>query len=255
MFEATVKYATELSFPKGQVFESRSQQDYELFFCASGAGNAVIDGVSFHFEEAHVAIFPPNTTHSEVLTENGKLISVCFSFSDVPNKLSSGVFNTKENPRIEAIFRALIEELNGQEDYYETRLNLLASDLLIALFRHLAITPMKRQVAKSTLGYVLNYIETNFATDINWAKLAQNMGYSYEHFRHIFKEVLGVPPKQYVLKLKIEKTKELLADDKRTLKQIAKECNFSSVSHFITTFKAWTGSTPNDFRRELKEQH
>ena len=43
---------------------------------------------------------------------------------------------------------------------------------------------------------------------------------------------------------------ELMADESRTLAEIASELGYSKVSNFSRAFQRWTGKSPTEFRRE-----
>jgi AraC family transcriptional regulator len=67
--------------------------------------------------------------------------------------------------------------------------------------------------------------------------LAAEAGYSQSHFLRMFRAATGTTPHQYLLALKLEKVKELLATRKIPLIDIAAACGFSSHSHLSTTFR------------------
>ena len=70
------------------------------------------------------------------------------------------------------------------------------------------------------------------------------------YFRKLFRSSMGISPKQYVLSLRLQRAKQLLAEGKEKVCAVASECGFESVAHFSRTFRAQVGMTPADYRRK-----
>jgi len=48
------------------------------------------------------------------------------------------------------------------------------------------------------MGYIKKFIRENYNQNISLQTLAELSGYSYHHFRHKFKENLGLSPMSYI---------------------------------------------------------
>jgi AraC family transcriptional regulator len=81
--------------------------------------------------------------------------------------------------------------------------------------------------------------------------LAQESGYSRVHFIRMFKAATGRSPHNYLLNMRIERVRELLANPALSLTDIALECGFSSHSHMTRAFRQLLGVTPSEYRRAL----
>jgi hypothetical protein len=64
----------------------------------------------------------------------------------------------------------------------------------------------------------------------------------------LFKESVGISPKQYVLTLRIQKAKQMLSEGRERVQSIADRCGFESGAHFSRTFKKHVGMTPAQYR-------
>ena len=80
-------------------------------------------------------------------------------------------------------------------------------------------------------------------------ELAGSLGISYDYFRHIFKQQMGMAPYQYHLQLRINRAKELLHGTNMTTKDIAFALQFEAPYHFSRLFKQKTGMTPTEWRQ------
>lgn len=78
--------------------------------------------------------------------------------------------------------------------------------------------------------------------------LSQHLHHDYSYLSNLFSEVEGITIEQYIISQKIEKVKELLLYQERSLSEIALQLGYSSSAHLSTQFKKLTGLTPSQFR-------
>jgi AraC family transcriptional regulator len=87
--------------------------------------------------------------------------------------------------------------------------------------------------------------------ELSLESLAQESGYSRVHFVRMFKAATGRSPHNYLLNMRVERVRELLANPALSLIDIALECGFSSHSHMTRAFRQFLGVTPSEYRRAL----
>ncbi len=107
------------------------------------------------------------------------------------------------------------------------------------------------QIKTITIDYVYNStsnIRVNFSTH-----LSSKMRKDYNYLSTLFSSVENVTIEHYMINLKVERVKELLVYDEKTLSEIAYEMGYSSVAHLSGQFKKNTGFTPSYFKK-LGEQ-
>lgn len=83
---------------------------------------------------------------------------------------------------------------------------------------------------------------------INLAKLAGNYYLSYVQFFRRFKAATGATPQEYIAGLRLNKAKSLLSDTDLPIKQIAKNCGFSSEYYFSNFFHKYCHMPPTQYR-------
>jgi AraC family transcriptional regulator len=110
------------------------------------------------------------------------------------------------------------------------------------------------QIIEQIKTFTINYIYGNESQTENFSSLlAQQMQREYNYLSSLFSSVEGSTIEKYMINLKIERVKELLVYDEKTLSEIAFELRYSSVSHLSGQFKKVTGFTPTYFKK-LGEQ-
>lgn len=95
---------------------------------------------------------------------------------------------------------------------------------------------------------IRNYILENVDRELSLEDLADQARMSPFHFSRQFKRYAGVSPHTYLVNARINTARFYLVSSDLTVKEIAFNCGFSSVSSFCTSFKKNVGSTPMDYR-------
>jgi AraC-like DNA-binding protein len=78
---------------------------------------------------------------------------------------------------------------------------------------------------------------------------AAQAGVSAFHFLRAFSAVLGVTPHQYLLRSRLRHAARLLADEARSVTDIAYDVGFADLSNFVRTFHRAAGVSPLKFRQ------
>ncbi len=79
-------------------------------------------------------------------------------------------------------------------------------------------------------------------------RLAEEAGVSPFHFVRLFREAMGVTPRRYLTKTRMEAAASLLADTDLSILDIALECGYQSQSHFSTAFQQHFSCPPSRYR-------
>jgi len=87
---------------------------------------------------------------------------------------------------------------------------------------------------------------------IDLARVASEAGLSSFHFLRVFNDVLGVTPHQYLVRSRLREAARLLADDKRSITDVALDVGFGDVSNFVRTFRRAAGVSPRGFRNAAR---
>ncbi len=95
---------------------------------------------------------------------------------------------------------------------------------------------------------IKDYIDSNIKTDISVTSIAKQFYLSETHVIRVFRDKFGITPKQYILKVKIDASKQLLLYTGYQIKEIAMIFHFADSYHFSHTFKRFTGLSPEKFR-------
>jgi len=101
--------------------------------------------------------------------------------------------------------------------------------------------------SKEVIKKSLEYINDNLSSELTVSNLSEFANLSLYYFIRVFKEELGLTPKEYILQQRVKKVKELILKG-LPLSYIALECGFYDQSHMIKYFKAYTGLNPSFYK-------
>lgn len=100
----------------------------------------------------------------------------------------------------------------------------------------------------------IEFIESNASKGINLDEVAAFALLSKFHFHRIFKSIIGDTAKEYLVRLRLEKSALLLKNSNKKISEIAYDCGYSSPETFTRAFKTFFSSTPTQFRTGAKQQ-
>src|SRR5258708_5093319 len=90
-------------------------------------------------------------------------------------------------------------------------------------------------------------------THLSIRALSANVSLSPRRLAHLFRVELGVPPRQYLKALRMDRAQSLLHTSFLSVKEITFQSGFTNVSHFVRDFKKLHGATPSEFRSKVDQ--
>ena len=95
------------------------------------------------------------------------------------------------------------------------------------------------------------YIHEHQTEEIKLGQVAKAVNMSSYYFCKMFKKVTGINFTDYVARVRIEKSKNLLLNPNLRVSEIAFEVGFQSLTHFNRVFKKILGQSPTEYRAQL----
>ena len=116
------------------------------------------------------------------------------------------------------------------------------------------------EAATNPVSAVLDYVRAHLSEPLTVADMAEQVSLSPSAFAHLFRDVTGRSPYQFLKEMRLDQARELLVDGNLAVARVSKEVGYASVSHFISEFRGRFGVTPraygdmNAMNRELGSQ-
>ena len=93
---------------------------------------------------------------------------------------------------------------------------------------------------------IKNYIEQNYAEEIDLIHLAQDYHINYIHLSRLFKSQLGENFSDYLTRLRMQRAKEFIQRGNFKIKEVAELVGFKNPYYFSTSYKKFFGHTPGE---------
>ena len=246
----------------------------ELLYCVEGELEVTLFSKSIVLKKGDFIYLAPNTPHASYAnSESNQHICLKFMSSVIhvpssrkmpPESYFVSLVNDymlfKDDPADHEYINGLFFDCinNFSHDDYFKRLRLRSSIMLLMsyIFDHTVSSENKNTLKSVSYVFldVLDYIEKNFAT-ITLEDAANFCSLSYSYFSRTFKSIFGMSFSNYVIKKRVEKSLILISDTNMSLNDIALECGFANLSHFIKCFNEEKGMTPKKLRKILTKDN
>ncbi|WP_336719126.1 AraC family transcriptional regulator [Chryseobacterium mucoviscidosis] len=125
-------------------------------------------------------------------------------------------------------------------------------ELLIRLMQTQARSMVEKNIVKnkSRIGFVVDYIKKNLHQKLSIDSIAKMAYVSKSNFFKMFKDELGTSPNEFILQERINRAKELLANQ-NSIKETAYQTGFSDANYFTRVFKQLVGVTPKSYQDKV----
>ena len=234
-------------------------EDYNLihFF---GSVKLVLNGEVFETSPGAVIIFNRGTPVYFKSETNLVHEWIHFDGSILPLLEANGLkFDTLYYPKNTAFITEITKEL--ETEFYssyknrDTLLNLKFEELLIKLGRAVSGESVPefdletKEKFRYLRGKMLSCLDEKWTAE----KMAKEVGFSQSRFFGIYKSIYGTTPTEDIINARINKAKNMLSFEKKSIEEIAETLGYENTTHFIRQFKGRTGLSPTAFRKGKKE--
>ena len=157
---------------------------------------------------------------------------------------------------VQQIGLALLAESEAENPAGRLYIESLTQTFVLHLLRNYSTAKYTAEnIGGGLSGYKLRrvkeFIRASLEEDLNLADIAAVADLSQYHFARSFRKSTGFTPQQYLMRERLERAKELLANEHLPLVEVSLQTGFKNQSHFTTLFRKYTKFTPKLWR-ELK---
>ena len=156
------------------------------------------------------------------------------------------------DPLIRSIGMMLDAELSAERPspriYAESLVSALAAQIFAKYTRPVANENYRRCTQSPQLRRSIEFINQNLDKNLSLGDVAAIAHMSKYHFAKSFREAIGIPPHQYLVKMRMEKARKLLKDHTMSLEEVAWGVGYADKGHFANQFLRIVGTTPKRYR-------
>lgn len=265
---------------KGAWHNGRILSSHLMIFCIDGELQIQIDKTIYMINKGDVLIIPKSTFYKPISKCGCEYYFIHFEADtvedneanyDVDISSDSGNQNVLEGDsgymnRYPELNKQIIkiEEFNKAVTEKISKLFLLAERLrpskcishkylLDTYLREMIImlsTDFSNDALNPKLKEVCNYINKNYAEQINLSLLSERFSINNSYLARLFQKELSLKPSEYITDVRLDNACQLLSFTDMSISQISEKVGFSDVYYFSRVFKKSKGITPSQFRNK-----
>ena len=220
--------------------KAHCHKQWELIYNAQGSGTMTVGEESYPFSDTTVLLCPPGVPHSKV-SETG-FTDYYFRFTDRDLAPRAYVVQDSFDRRLLQLIRVL------HSTFYEGNslavCNHLAEAILGLLKPILGGNSISEYVQILRQRIAEGYTDPDFSLRDAMAEIPLNP----DHLRRLFTRQLGQTPHEYLISLRLDKAKLLLAHEQNSVGDVAYRCGFYDRLYFSKVFRKATGVPPSSWK-------
>jgi len=232
--------------------------DYSLLAVVGGSGQALVGGRRTHLRQGRSILLLPGTSvlFDEQASQSMHAFVVTFSAIQTDDARPDGdlLGFACGTPVAIQPFASLVGLLNEIYAARETAdaLEAFKRNIRLQEIVHLHLSAIEAEQPSSTLESVertISYLQSRFDEEITLTQLAAMAGISQRQYSHLFKQITGDSPMDYLSRQRIDRAKRLLQTASGDLLSVAQRVGFKDEFYFSRRFKQQVGVSPSAYVR------
>lgn len=229
-----------VSSPRGRTEEIYKRKSYALSFCINGQITYTHNNNKTVSDKNNAVILPKGQSYTLHGDKTGSFPVINFQCAEFLCNTVVSIPIQNANAYIKDF-----EQIKTLSLFKENRAKMMS------IFYDMLYRLSSQNTNNSIIAQVIEYLESNYNNpELTNAVLAKQCNISEVYFRRIFTKYYKMPPKQYIINIRINKAKQLLAENSLKISSVAECCGFSNQYHFCRVFKEKTGLTPTEYMKQ-----
>lgn len=228
------------------------RKDYQLIYIHEGCGYYIKRQKTLKYEAGSLIFYRPEEPqiYSYFAKDTPEVYWVHFTGSECENIISRYHLmdcRMESSIQLKALFQEIILELQLQKPYFEDIINSTFIKIIASVQRSLSLTE-KASINNFAIDHLIISLNQHYTRDWTIQSMADFCNLSTDYFSHIFKEVTHTTPMNFLTKLRIDKSKELLLAESMSISNVAFLVGYSDPLYFSRVFKKREGVSPKQYR-------
>ena len=233
------------------------RNDYQLIYICEGQCVVTLDGLVHIAYPGDCILYRPGEVQDYLLAKKVEPHTYWIHFNgEVCQKLfetlllqNVHIIKAEQNREVEHLISRVCQYYNLEVPNRELICSGMMQTILALLSNELYKgNPHTGEKGKDKVSEVISHIKMVPNLNITVSECADFCKMSKVHFSRFFKQITGMPPVQFVLKIRIDRAKELLDFTDKPIAEIAEASGFPDQNYFARTFKKITGMSPTQYR-------
>jgi len=250
----------------GYSFKGEKHNFFELTYVDTGTMYTVVDDVTYELGEKSMIIYGPGQVHSQY-TEEGQSVSYVTILFNMENTSAGVAGNWYDvlinkvfpyNKKIYTLIKTLVQESSTDAPYMDTLMHCLLTETIVRLLQgeyasvstHPTST-VRQNYQDELFDKIIAYVESKIYEPLTIAEICQQFSLSRSTLQLLFKNAVNQSPKKYISDMKLEKSCQMLRENKYTISEISLKLGYSSIHYFSNAFNQKYHISPSEYAKRI----
>ena len=245
---------------KGFTFPGEAHTPLELTYVDKGTLHSVADGKDILLEQGDLVIYGPGQWHMQYadVEMSPSFITITFDLADEhPQELVNRKFTIPQSAV--PVLQRMLRELDRMDSFSADMVICLLQQLLLELLREQiapAGTKLRTTNAVNSENEIIRraqqFISEHVREKLTVPLVARHVDVSPSYLTALFRKNLQISPGEYVRRIKLQESKQMIREDNMNFTEIAAALQYSTVHHFSRQFKDKFGITPTEYAKSVR---
>ena len=251
----------------GYHFKGEKHNYFELTYVDRGTLFTTVEGKRYELKEKELMIYGPGQFHTQDIPEgcSCSYVTIIFDMETVVYDEESTHYELLLNKvfgydkKIYTLIKTFVTESTSQIPYMNSLMLCLLQETIIRLLQSefigkkndRPVTGARQHYQDELLEKILAYIDETIYEPLSIAELCQKFSMSRSSLQILFKENMDISPKKYINEMKLEKSRQMICENKYTISEIALMLGFNSIHYFSRAFTQKYHLAPSEYSKTL----
>jgi len=162
--------------------------------------------------------------------------------------------SSRQFREISLLMDSMIKEQEDEKPGFSETIQRIFELIVINVCRYYSEIETPNSKIFLRISTAIDFMENNFGESISISLLAKKTSMSESNFRHSFKKITGLSPIDFLIRLRIEKATEIMADTPEVnVTETSVKAGFENSAYFSKKFKEIIGTTPMAYLKRRRE--
>ncbi len=240
------------------ILRPQGRMDYQLIYIQKGAADFYFDGKATVLGKGSMVLYKPGEVQHYSYYSSCPTVVYWIHFTGVcietllrqNNLWDQCVYQLGDEPAFPDLIMKLVRELQFRSYNYTLMTVAYFQELICIISRNLLRQHVPDMVQYEAFIPVIELMHNEYQINRSVDEYAALSGMSSYYFIRKFKEYTGYSPHTYLIRLRMERARNLLLTSNFSVSEISFAVGYDNPLYFSRLFRKYTGSSPSEFRNK-----